>query len=374
MTTTPEVLLPELPSYFTPGSTAEAQMHDYARAAVALNRRAGVPEGWELVPREPTAAMLNAAACTPHDNTPTGGGGHPFRINMARKEYAALLAAAPQPPVAPDGFARCEAHRWRDDDTCDRCGINRNSSAQPEPGAVTDKEIRALFHVFCEKNPVFDFDTRPHTHGGPFTHGGYYAHEKTRAAWRAFRSGYLAALSAHNVHDPDEDAHVIATMGNLLARIAITLKGPEPAGTKWSYHDLPDLVSDLYARSVQGEAKPVAWESSTPAYTRYITEQKYQALRPEARRWYKPYKCANCTTPQPAVQWQPMETAPKDGTTVLAYRPSGAGFVSRQDVVPVHWSDWGGGEWENSTSGYKIFDALTHWKPLPAAPTAAEVK
>lgn len=143
MTTTPEVLLPELPSYFTPGSTAEAQMHDYARAAIALNRRAGVPEGWELVPREPTAAMLNAAACTPHDNTPTGGGGHPFRINMARKEYAALLAAAPQPPAACDTCrGRGEIGGWRqgegyNTDPCPDCSA-QPPVAQPEPGAVRD--------------------------------------------------------------------------------------------------------------------------------------------------------------------------------------------------------------------------------------------
>lgn len=40
----------------------------------------------------------------------------------------------------------------------------------------------------------------------------------------------------------DEDDYVIVTMGRLLAEIAITLKGPEPAGTAWSYHDLPQMV------------------------------------------------------------------------------------------------------------------------------------
>lgn len=69
-------------------------------------------------------------------------------------------------------------------------------------------------------------------------------------------------------------------------------------------------------------------------------------------------------------EWQPMETAPKDGQTILAHKPSGLAFSARQDVVPVHWTGWGGGAWENSTSGHKVFDDLTHWMPLPAPPNA----
>lgn len=68
------------------------------------------------------------------------------------------------------------------------------------------------------------------------------------------------------------------------------------------------------------------------------------------------------------MQWQPIETAPKDGTTILAHNPRGLAFFARQDVVPVHWTGWGGGAWENSTSGHKVFDELTHWMPLPAPP------
>jgi hypothetical protein len=52
----------------------------------------------------------------------------------------------------------------------------------------------------------------------------------------------------------------------------------------------------------------------------------------------------------------------------LAHKPSGLAFSARQDIVPVHWTGWGGGAWENSTSGHKVFDDLTHWMPLPAPP------
>jgi hypothetical protein len=68
------------------------------------------------------------------------------------------------------------------------------------------------------------------------------------------------------------------------------------------------------------------------------------------------------------MEWQPIETVPKDGQTVLAYVPARKGFVSRQDVIPVHWSSWGGGVWENSTSGGKVNDNPSHWMPLPEPP------
>ncbi len=45
--------------------------------------------------------------------------------------------------------------------------------------------------------------------------------------------------------DAEEDAYVIDQMGKLLAEIAVIVNGPEPAGTRWSYHDLPAKVKAL---------------------------------------------------------------------------------------------------------------------------------
>lgn len=68
------------------------------------------------------------------------------------------------------------------------------------------------------------------------------------------------------------------------------------------------------------------------------------------------------------MEWQPIETAPKNGTTFLGYVPAWRDYVARQDVCPMHWSGWGGGIWESSTSGHRIHDEVTHWMPLPAPP------
>ena len=41
-------------------------------------------------------------------------------------------------------------------------------------------------------------------------------------------------------------------------------------------------------------AEPIAWESITQVYTKYVSERRYQNFRPETQRWYKPYRCSNC--------------------------------------------------------------------------------
>ena len=75
----------------------------------------------------------------------------------------------------------------------------------------------------------------------------------------------------------------------------------------------------------------------------------------------------------PTGEWQPIETAPKDGTVVLAWR-----FYP----VVVRWVDDSEYPWESVTlgghfaftgNGYKAADPqLTHWQPLPAAPAGDE--
>jgi len=64
----------------------------------------------------------------------------------------------------------------------------------------------------------------------------------------------------------------------------------------------------------------------------------------------------NCT----CSKWQPMETAPRDGTTFLAYYPD-----SREIDIP-YYSD---GSWYSSIGHYvKAFV----WQPLPEPPKEEE--
>ena len=77
--------------------------------------------------------------------------------------------------------------------------------------------------------------------------------------------GQIAALRAADNRDAagvdaDEDAYVIEHMGKLLAEIAVIVNGPEPALTRWSYHDLPDKVRELKEAPTAAPAgEAVAW-------------------------------------------------------------------------------------------------------------------
>jgi hypothetical protein len=58
-------------------------------------------------------------------------------------------------------------------------------------------------------------------------------------------------------------------------------------------------------------------------------------------------------------QWQPIDTAPKDGTWYLTYGPEGHGMARYMDCMnDPDMAGWFEGA---------VLD--THWMPLPAAPT-----
>lgn len=69
------------------------------------------------------------------------------------------------------------------------------------------------------------------------------------------------------------------------------------------------------------------------------------------------------------MDWQPIETAPKDGTTVFVNH-------GEQDHgwLPSNRATWGGGKWvyqfEDGTPGGIPFLQPTHWMPLHAPPSS----
>jgi hypothetical protein len=65
------------------------------------------------------------------------------------------------------------------------------------------------------------------------------------------------------------------------------------------------------------------------------------------------------------LTWEPIETAPKDGTAILGYVPGRVGFFSRQDVAVVAWMDT---DWQSVNSGRWVSSEVTHWMLLPQAP------
>lgn len=81
------------------GFTAD-QMREYARTAIAA-AGGGVPQGWKLVPVEPTREMRAAfdkADAEAREGTPLGD---PLILYSPDHQWAAMLASSPQPEAAP---------------------------------------------------------------------------------------------------------------------------------------------------------------------------------------------------------------------------------------------------------------------------------
>lgn len=59
--------------------------------------------------------------------------------------------------------------------------------------------------------------------------------------------------------------------------------------------------------------------------------------------------------------WQPMETAPKDGTEVLV-------FSKYEDIVIAKWAEWGGRDGGWIVGMEYAVSSPTHWMSLPEPP------
>lgn len=63
-------------------------------------------------------------------------------------------------------------------------------------------------------------------------------------------------------------------------------------------------------------------------------------------------------------EWQPIETAPKDGTRILVPYPLRSGY----EVLIVKWNGCG---WD-SDSFWMLHEEPARWMPLPPPPGACE--
>jgi hypothetical protein len=69
------------------------------------------------------------------------------------------------------------------------------------------------------------------------------------------------------------------------------------------------------------------------------------------------------------MTWQPIETAPKDGTRFLAVNDGWHEFFHWQDGANAHTKGWPTG-WCSAFTVYREGTGPTHWMPLPPLPAA----
>jgi hypothetical protein len=66
-------------------------------------------------------------------------------------------------------------------------------------------------------------------------------------------------------------------------------------------------------------------------------------------------ECINGSDEEEMMEWQPIETAPKDGTVIIVYAP---------DFFQT--AAWVGNGWTNAANSW--LGDVTHWMPLPEPP------
>jgi len=82
------------------------------------------------------------------------------------------------------------------------------------------------------------------------------------------------------------------------------------------------------------------------------------------------------------MNWQPIETAPKDGTAILVWHPEPhvsrpadelGTYADNQTILIAWWHDYGTGNGhfyidEKDSTGDHDWMYPTHWMPLPEPP------
>ena len=80
---------------------------------------------------------------------------------------------------------------------------------------------------------------------------------------------------------------------------------------------------------------------------------------------------AELTTLKAENEWQPIETAPKDGTVVLVGRFVDDGQAYCNGLIAVDWYRGPDMQWGMFSKRYW---PATHWMPLPKPPAMAQVR
>lgn len=93
-------------------------------------------------------------------------------------------------------------------------------------------------------------------------------------------------------------AHDTQALADALSRLTkwAVMMSPE---THFSGDHPIAVALDALASRLQeqeGQPAPIAWEATTSAYIKFITQERYSRFAPAVQRWYKPYRCSSCAT------------------------------------------------------------------------------
>ena len=112
----------------------------------------------------------------------------------------------------------------------------------------------------------------------------------------------------------------------------------------WLEHPLTKALKRSFEQSITDP-------ENQPSQYGTVTLEMYEALEDQLAK-----------AEQRVAEWQPIDTAPKDGTVIMVAEETEPGFWEYEQSFYSHTWEFGGGSCTNNP---------THWMPLPKAPSGA---
>lgn len=116
------------------------------------------------------------------------------------------------------------------------------------------------------------------------------------------------------------------------------------------------------------------WGDTPPSFTDSVSDKFMARLVADTARKIEPHMRAAIASLgegwwEITQGWRTMESAPKDGTWILAYSPNG-------EWARISWGIAMRGQlgWCSALRSYVVGAPFTHWMPLPAIPTDTGAK
>lgn len=116
--------------------------------------------------------------------------------------------------------------------------------------------------------------------------------------------------------------------------------------------DIKKIAAEMRLAAPKESADRLAYEGARED----LLDWKRRALKAEAALAAAQARIAELEASQ---QWQPIETAPKNGTRILTYSPKDNEYCWKIEI-----NKWKHSAWQASPSMCQP----THWMPLPAPP------
>lgn len=121
-----------------------------------------------------------------------------------------------------------------------------------------------------------------------------------------------------------------------------------------------DLVSQLVgALNRLYVAAPTGLECNSFHHSRGEFHSHSEPCKPAAEYVEALAQARAALTAAKAGGWQGMESAPKDGTSILVWRKH-----ATRPLIARYWKDF---DWFEDEDGVHLY-GLTHWQPLPNPP------